>query len=140
MNNKLLRFSAIISIGMLVSLACQVSLPLPTTPTSTLIPLGLQPTETPAATETSAPATPTGPALTFTNQPTETEAVTATPEVAATPAGSQAGGSVDKISGDYTYTNGIALDTYYVRNWSPWLDVYLLARTVTVVLARAGAY
>ncbi len=32
------------------------------------------------------------------------------------------------------------LDTYYIRNWSPWLDVYILARTVKAVLARSGAY
>jgi lipopolysaccharide/colanic/teichoic acid biosynthesis glycosyltransferase len=31
-------------------------------------------------------------------------------------------------------------DTYYVRNWSIWLDVYILARTVGVVLTRNGAY
>lgn len=32
------------------------------------------------------------------------------------------------------------LDTYYVRNWSLWLDFYLLARTVTAVLFGKGAY
>ena len=32
------------------------------------------------------------------------------------------------------------LDEYYVRNWSVWLDVYLLLRTVQVVLSRQGAY
>ena len=47
-----------------------------------------------------------------------------------------------QVSGrnDTSYEERVALDTYYVRNWSPWLDVYLLARTVTAVLARAGAY
>lgn len=39
-----------------------------------------------------------------------------------------------------TYDERVALDAYYVRNWSPWLDIYLLARTVTVVLRREGAY
>jgi lipopolysaccharide/colanic/teichoic acid biosynthesis glycosyltransferase len=32
------------------------------------------------------------------------------------------------------------LDTYYIRNWSPWLDLYLLARTVGAVVLGRGAY
>ena len=31
-------------------------------------------------------------------------------------------------------------DVYYVRNWSFWLDLYILLRTVWVVLSRDGAY
>ena len=31
-------------------------------------------------------------------------------------------------------------DTYYLRNWSMWLDIHLLARTVWAVLSRNGAY
>ncbi|GAB4501669.1 MAG: sugar transferase [Anaerolineales bacterium] len=30
-------------------------------------------------------------------------------------------------------------DVYYVRNWSIWLDIYILLRTVWVVLSRDGA-
>jgi lipopolysaccharide/colanic/teichoic acid biosynthesis glycosyltransferase len=32
------------------------------------------------------------------------------------------------------------LDTYYIRNWSPWLDVYILGRTLRAVLTGKGAY
>ena len=32
------------------------------------------------------------------------------------------------------------LDSYYIRNWSLWLDVYLLARTPAAVLFGKGAY
>ncbi|MGH9202955.1 MAG: sugar transferase, partial [Vicinamibacterales bacterium] len=33
-----------------------------------------------------------------------------------------------------------AYDSYYIRNWSVWLDLYLLARTVAAVAAGRGAY
>jgi lipopolysaccharide/colanic/teichoic acid biosynthesis glycosyltransferase len=28
---------------------------------------------------------------------------------------------------------------HYVRNWSPWLDIYILARTINVVIAGTGS-
>jgi Undecaprenyl-phosphate galactose phosphotransferase WbaP len=39
-----------------------------------------------------------------------------------------------------TYQERVDLDSYYVRNWSPWLDLYILMRTIKVVLRREGAY
>lgn len=32
------------------------------------------------------------------------------------------------------------LDSYYVRNWSIWLDIYILARTVVEILRGRGAW
>ncbi|HYO84095.1 MAG TPA: undecaprenyl-phosphate galactose phosphotransferase WbaP [Bryobacteraceae bacterium] len=39
-----------------------------------------------------------------------------------------------------TYEERVRLDSYYVRNWSIWLDLYVLAKTIRVVLLREGAY
>jgi len=39
-----------------------------------------------------------------------------------------------------TYEERVELDTYYVHNWSIWLDLYILACTVKVVLLGEGAY
>jgi len=38
------------------------------------------------------------------------------------------------------YDERIHLDEYYVRNWSIWLDIYILLRTCWVVLRGDGAY
>ena len=47
-----------------------------------------------------------------------------------------------QVSGrnDTTYAERVALDCYYVRNWSVWLDLVIIARTVRVVVAGRGAY
>lgn len=47
-----------------------------------------------------------------------------------------------QVSGrsDTSYEDRVALDEYYVRNWSIWLDVYILCRTVNTLLSRKGAY
>lgn len=39
-----------------------------------------------------------------------------------------------------TYEERVAFDEYYVRNWSIWLDAYILVRTVKVILTAEGAY
>jgi Undecaprenyl-phosphate galactose phosphotransferase WbaP len=39
-----------------------------------------------------------------------------------------------------TFEERVHYDVYYVRNWSVWLDLYILLRTVWVVLSRDGAY
>jgi len=39
-----------------------------------------------------------------------------------------------------TYEERVQLDAYYVRNWSPWMDLYLLIRTIRIVLFADGAY
>jgi Undecaprenyl-phosphate galactose phosphotransferase WbaP len=43
-----------------------------------------------------------------------------------------------RSEGDLTVQRN--LDTYYIRNWSVWLDIYLLARTPFAVLFSRGAY
>ena len=47
-----------------------------------------------------------------------------------------------QISGrnNTTYAERIAFDAYYVKNWSLWFDIYILASTIRVVLFREGAY
>jgi lipopolysaccharide/colanic/teichoic acid biosynthesis glycosyltransferase len=39
-----------------------------------------------------------------------------------------------------TFDERTRFDEYYVRNWSSWLDIYILARTVAVVLKNRDAY
>ncbi len=34
----------------------------------------------------------------------------------------------------------VAYDSYYIRNWSVWLDLYILSRTIAAVAAGRGAY
>jgi Undecaprenyl-phosphate galactose phosphotransferase WbaP len=46
-----------------------------------------------------------------------------------------------QVSGrnELTYSERSRLDLYYVNNWSVWLDLYILAKTVYAVLFRNGA-
>jgi exopolysaccharide biosynthesis polyprenyl glycosylphosphotransferase len=38
-----------------------------------------------------------------------------------------------------TFEQRVQIDVEYVRNWSPWLDLYVIARTVPVVLGGTGS-
>ena len=47
-----------------------------------------------------------------------------------------------QVSGrsETNYQQRVDLDAYYVRNWSPWFDIYLLFSTFRVVIKCEGAY
>lgn len=47
-----------------------------------------------------------------------------------------------QVSGrsDVSYAERVRLDMYYIRNWSIWMDLRLLFRTIPAVLSRRGAY
>jgi len=47
-----------------------------------------------------------------------------------------------QISGrsSLTFDDLVRLDFYYLENWSVWLDITILAKTVPAVVARRGAY
>jgi len=47
-----------------------------------------------------------------------------------------------QISGrsDTSYEERITFDTFYIQNWSIWLDIWILIKTVWVVIRGKGAY
>lgn len=47
-----------------------------------------------------------------------------------------------QVSGrsDTTYPERVAMDTWYVRNWSVWIDIMYLFKTVKAVVQEKGAY
>ncbi len=47
-----------------------------------------------------------------------------------------------QVSGrnDTSYEERVAFDAFYARNWSVWLDLYILSRTIGAVLSKSGAY
>jgi lipopolysaccharide/colanic/teichoic acid biosynthesis glycosyltransferase len=47
-----------------------------------------------------------------------------------------------QVSGrsDVAYKERVQLDMRYIRNWSIWLDIQILLKTVIVVLKGQGAY
>jgi lipopolysaccharide/colanic/teichoic acid biosynthesis glycosyltransferase len=47
-----------------------------------------------------------------------------------------------QVSGrnNLTFGDRIRFNEYYIRNWSVWLDLYILFRTVAVVVTAEGAF
>lgn len=47
-----------------------------------------------------------------------------------------------QISGrnDTNYAERVELDVWYVRNWSPWLDIVIAIKTVPILIFGIGAY
>ena len=47
-----------------------------------------------------------------------------------------------QVSGrsDISYEERVRLDAYYVENWSLWLDIQTIFRTLKVLIKRSGAY
>lgn len=47
-----------------------------------------------------------------------------------------------QVSGrsDLAYPERVRIDAWYISNWSTWLDLYILAKTIPVVFERKGAY
>ncbi len=49
---------------------------------------------------------------------------------------------LSQVSGrsELTFDETVMLDIYYIENWSPWLDLWILFKTVPTVLLARGAY
>ncbi len=49
---------------------------------------------------------------------------------------------LSQVSGrsDLTFDETAMLDIYYVENWSPWMDIEIILKTVPTVLLARGAY
>jgi Undecaprenyl-phosphate galactose phosphotransferase WbaP len=47
-----------------------------------------------------------------------------------------------QVSGrnETSYEERVKLDEFYIANWSPWLDVFIIAKTIIVLIRRDGAY
>lgn len=41
---------------------------------------------------------------------------------------------------DVSYQERVQMDSWYVRNWSVWLDIMILWKTIEAVVAKKGAY
>jgi Undecaprenyl-phosphate galactose phosphotransferase WbaP len=47
-----------------------------------------------------------------------------------------------QVSGrtNISYDERVELDVFYIRHWSPWLDLYIMAKTIVTLAGRSGAY
>ncbi len=47
-----------------------------------------------------------------------------------------------QVSGrsELTFDEMVMLDIYYIENWSPWLDMWILLKTIPTVMSARGAY
>ncbi len=47
-----------------------------------------------------------------------------------------------QVSGrsELTFDEMVMLDLYYIENWSPWLDVWIMLKTIPALLTARGAY
>ena len=47
-----------------------------------------------------------------------------------------------QVSGrsDTNYTDRVSFDTYYLRSWSVWLDIWIIWKTIGVLVRGSGAY
>jgi lipopolysaccharide/colanic/teichoic acid biosynthesis glycosyltransferase len=47
-----------------------------------------------------------------------------------------------QVSGrsDISYEARVRLDMHYIRNWTIWLDLHILFRTLPAIIKRRGAY
>ncbi|HEX7394029.1 MAG TPA: S41 family peptidase, partial [Anaerolineaceae bacterium] len=111
MKNKLLPLLSLIVVIALFQAGCQISVPVPETAT---------PTPAPVATLTHAVPTPTAAVLTLAI-PTLSAATAPAPTPIIVPAG---GEQPVRITGDFIYTNGIAVETYYVEQAVALADMH----------------
>jgi lipopolysaccharide/colanic/teichoic acid biosynthesis glycosyltransferase len=54
------------------------------------------------------------------------------------PAGLTGWAAVNGLRGDTSISDRVRFDNAYIQNWSVWLDIKILLRTIGAVLGRTG--